>query len=81
MKKTLVVLFYLFILIPMAAALQPTPVIGNYIVGVVVLGPIAWFALLLLFVWLPNSNWTPRWYTQYDLDQARHEGIQQGRRG
>lgn len=58
-----------------------TPVVGGDLAVFFVLGPPFFAALYLLFVWLPNSTYEPRGYSRYDIDNARHDGIQQGRRG
>ncbi|WP_436395739.1 hypothetical protein ACSDBR_01695 [Acidithiobacillus ferriphilus] len=71
MKKTLFVLFYLFFLIPACPFLLNIPVVGDWMVGVIVLGPLAWGLLWLLFVDMPRSSGSFSGYTEHESSIER----------
>ena len=71
MKKTLFVLFYLFFLIPACPFLLNIPVVGDWMVGVIVLGPVAWGLLWLLFVDMPRSTGSVSGYAEHEVSTMR----------
>jgi|GEM_PF-5572442 hypothetical protein len=53
------------------------PVIGNWMLGIFVLGPVAlWF--LRWFIFAPASASELSGYSHWDIQKAREEGRQQG---
>ena len=81
MKKVLVLL-YILVFSPIIPFIAQVPVIGDWIVGGIVLGPIAMGLLWVLFVGMPNMTYVlGDYYSQSDLDKARRKGIQAGRNG
>ncbi|MGC9215813.1 hypothetical protein [Acidithiobacillus sp.] len=73
----------IFLLWLVAIALSPIllqiPEVGSVIVLVTVVGPVLLFFGFIL-VDAMEKGYTPTGYTEYDIDKARDEGYQQGRR-